>query len=75
MNCLKVMIGCKSSPMSVSMEAIPPSIRANFERRCCNLSAIFGLVCSVGDTTVSLVSNDGYGLLSKDGYLLYGKRL
>lgn len=75
MSCVVLKVTGLSKPLKVGavLSAQPMDVCADLATK--HMFVSIGLVCSVGDTTVMLVSRDGYGLLSKDGYLLYGKRL
>lgn len=62
MSCLTLKATCLSKPMTVvAALATEPMLVS------------VGLVCSIGEV-ISLLSNDGLTLVSKDGYVLFGKQ-
>jgi len=75
MNCLSLSVSRRDTPMSVSVERIVNPLDISLSRIMGRLTITVGLVCSVDDSPAGLISSDKKRLVSKDGFVLFSKRV
>lgn len=75
MNCLRLYISRVGSPLSVKSTRVPKAMSVSAVCVSPHLSVSVGLVCSVGDSSIKLISSDIFLLRSSDGYILCGQQI